>query len=95
MVRHYRTGSDPLTVDLRFREAARRMEQLVLALQRRRSQIGELFEDIESLLAGLPLAGDEYASAQCHIRNANRYHGRGEDGAAGYELRLMARAFRS
>ncbi len=71
------------------------MEQLVLALQRRRSQIGELFEDIESLLAGLPLAGDEYASAQCHIRNANRYHGRGEDGAAGYELRLMARAFRS
>ena len=58
----------------------------------RREQPDSQFEEVETALATLPLASEEFAVACCRLRNAKASTARGEVGAACYELRLLARS---
>lgn len=53
------------------------------------------FDEVESAIAGLPLASEEYAVACCRVKNARHATSRGEIGAACYELRMLARSLLS
>ena len=50
------------------------------------------FDEVETALAALPLASEEFAVACCRLRNARNSSSRGERGAACYELRMLARS---
>jgi hypothetical protein len=78
------------SLELVYRKAAELVAELAATVTSKRDA-RRLFANVERELAVLPLAADEYALVRCRLQNAGRYASQGETGAAGYELRLMAR----
>ena len=69
------------------------IEQLLILLRRNAEIVTEL-HDVFELLESLPLAADVYQIARNRLRNALRYVASQEQGAAGYELQLLAGSLR-
>jgi hypothetical protein len=69
------------------------VEHLLSKLRRDAEILAEL-QDACDLLESLPLAADEYHTANNRLRNAHRYLISQERGAARYELQLLAGSLR-
>lgn len=82
------TGIAPTSQNA-FERLSSKISQFARMIRVRRWSLSQ-FEEIESDLATLPLASDEYAVACCRLRNARNCTFQGEYGAAHYELKLLA-----
>ena len=77
-----------------FRDASQLVSCSVDFLEGACADLNHL-EQIKEMLAGLPLTTEEAALAKQRLINGQAYAAVGENGAAGYELKQLARSLKS
>ena len=87
------TQTEPVSTHELFQFAAQFTERLAGHAWKRKWRSAD-FEELEEVVAGLPLASEDFAVASCRIRNARKSLEKGEAGAARYELMLLARSLK-
>ncbi|MEM8679937.1 MAG: hypothetical protein AAGF97_11335 [Planctomycetota bacterium] len=87
------TQTEPVTSNELFQFAAKFTERLAGYAWKRKWRYAD-FEELEKIVAGLPLASEDFSVANCRIRNAKHSLEKGEAGAARYELMLLARSLK-
>ncbi len=76
-------------IERMFARAARLTAHLARHVSARGTSL-KLFDEVEHVLACLPLSSEEFSIACYRLRNARHASSQGEFGAAGYELKLLA-----
>ena len=85
----FATKAEPASTHELFQFAAEFTERLAGHAWKRKWRYAD-FEELEKIVAGLPLASEDFAVANCRLRNARKSLEQGEAGAARYELMLLA-----